>query len=100
MFELLILAGAVGSPPVDSALAACRPALERKAQGRIASIDVEAVRVTGSWVVIRGPLTAFIGMAPPALGSASTHHLIRAQYQYICWVRAGRVRRAVVDPLQ
>lgn len=97
MIDLLIgAAAAAHSPEVQQALTQCRPALARKAGGEINAIDADAARVTGDWVVIRGPMTVFIGEGPAAPGTATTHHLIRAQYDYACWVRDGRVRKTTL----
>jgi len=82
------------------ALQLCRPKLEQSAGGEIQTIDVLSERGTRSGIIISGRLTAFLGMGPPAPGSASTHHLIRADFNYICEVRAGRVRYASARPFQ
>ncbi|HEX8842699.1 MAG TPA: hypothetical protein VF757_10435 [Sphingomicrobium sp.] len=82
------------------ALQLCRPRLERSAGGQIQTIDVNSERSTRTGLVISGRLTAFIGMGTPATGAASTHHLIRAQFDYICEVRSGRVVSASAKPLE
>ena len=74
------------------ALARCRSALAREAGGEIGTINVERSRVRRGWTTIDGRLTAFVGMGPPASGSASAHHLVRANYRYSCSVRGIHVR--------
>jgi len=82
------------------ALKLCRPGLERQVGGEIQTIDVSSARSARSGLTIRGGLTAFLGMAAPQPGHASTHHLIRAEFTYSCKVRAGRVRHVAAKPLQ
>ena len=82
------------------ALQLCRPKLEQSAGGAIQAMDVGSVEPTRSGLIISGRLTAFLGMRPAPAGSARTHHLIRADYSYLCEVRAGRVIRATVKSLQ
>jgi len=82
------------------ALQLCRPRLEQSAGGQIQTIDVLSERSTRSGLIISGRLTAFLDMGPPQPGAASTHHLIRADFNYVCEVRAGHVRYASVKPFQ
>jgi hypothetical protein len=89
----LALGVAILASRTDAALAACRPALARKAGGDIAEIAVATSSVSGKQRIIRGPMTVFIGMAKAPTGQASTHHLIRANYHYSCWTRHGAVVR-------
>ena len=102
MLDLLFLL--MARPPVPEtrahALQLCRPRLERSAGGQIQTIDVSSERSTRSGLIVSGRLTAFIGMGPPPPGSASTHHLIRAQFDYVCEVRSGRVFSASAKPLE
>lgn len=100
MLPILIalgLAAATGNP--DPALAPCKAALERKAGGQIDSIDVQSVHVRRNGRTISGRLTSFAGMSPPPLGSASAHHLIRAEFSFTCRVAGGRVREARLNPV-
>ena len=92
----LLLASAMIAHAVadDRTLALCKPALERKAGGEIATVAVTSSRSGRSGRTIEGRLTAFVGMGPPAPGSASTHHLIRTEYDFRCRVRGGHVREA------
>jgi hypothetical protein len=97
---IAILAAAMLAPQPASAkaaLALCRPALARKAGGDIATIGVDRSIVRGNSTTITGRMTVFIGMGPPAPGSASAHHLIRAEYSYGCVVRGGKVRRTTLS---
>jgi hypothetical protein len=98
---VLILAQAVAAQAAQAngALELCRPVLARKAGGEIATIEVESVRAASRGRTIEGRLSAFLGMGPPPPGSASTHHLIRAEFTYRCRVRGGRVREARLNPL-
>jgi hypothetical protein len=100
MLGLLIAAVSVVNPASDDAsLALCKPVLARKAGGEIANIDVTSSRAERNGRRISGRLTAFLGMGPPAPGSASAHHLIRADFTFHCRVAGGRVREAAVNPL-
>lgn len=82
---------------VAQALRLCRPKLESRVSGEISAIDVDASLATKGWTVIRGPMRALIGMGEPGPGHASTHHLIRADYDFICWVNDSRVRKTIVN---
>jgi len=95
----LFIAMAVAAHPAStrSALALCRPALARKAEGEIATIDVATRKVRGRSTTITGRVTVFVGMARPAPGTASAHHLIRADYEYACVVRGGKVRKTTLS---
>lgn len=104
MLTLLIAAATVVQPAdsaaIASALALCRPKIETRLPGKIATIDVDNSLSSGGWTVIRGPLTAFLGMGDPEPGHASTDHLIRAQYDFICWVNDTRVEKVVINQKQ
>lgn len=98
----LILAAATAVQPADSASVAaalqlCRPQLERRVSGDISAISVDASLGEQGWTVIRGPMVALIGMGEPEPGHASTHHLIRAEYDFLCWVKFGRVQKIIVN---
>jgi hypothetical protein len=97
----LLLAAATAQPAdsasVAEALRLCRPGIESRVSGDIGSIQVDASLAAKGWTVIRGPMTALIGMGEPAPGHASTHHLIRADYDFICWVDDSRARKIVVN---
>jgi hypothetical protein len=100
MIALLAAAAAAGQPAgaeaVAEALQLCRPRLEKRVSGEISAIDVKASLAVRGWTVIRGPMTALIGMGEPGPGHASTHHLIRAEYDFICWVNDSRVQKMIV----
>jgi len=94
-------AAAAGTrPAVSAAVDVCRPILARKAGGEISAIEVTSFRLGRKEIAVTGRLIAFLGMSPPPPGSASAHHLIRAQFTYRCTVRRARVRSASVAPLQ
>jgi hypothetical protein len=88
---------AQGPPSANSALALCRPALARKANGDIAELNIERSVVRGNATTVTGRITVFVGMGAPVAGSASAHHLIRAQYGYRCVVRSGKVRTTTLS---
>jgi hypothetical protein len=83
----------------DPAVELCKPALAHKADGEIATINVDSTKIRGSRTTITGRLTAFQRMGPAPAGSARTHHLIRFDFTYRCTVKRGRVREAAVNPL-
>lgn len=82
----------------EAALNLCRPILERKAEGEISRINVRSSHANRNGQIIEGRFTAFIGMAAPGPGSASTHHLIRTDFDFRCRVSRGRVRDARINP--
>lgn len=94
---MLLLAAASPAHYSKATLGVCRPALARKAGGEIDRITIEKSTRWRSTKILHGRLTVFVGMGPPAAGSASAHHLIRAEYHYGCWVRNGRVRKTTID---
>jgi len=70
MLALLIASSAAAnSPQVRTAVDLCRPVLARKAGGEIATIDVTAFTVGRKEIAVRGRVTIFAGMGPPAAGS-------------------------------
>lgn len=86
-----------GGTAVADALRLCRPNLESRISGEISAINVDASLALDGWTVIRGPMRALIGMGEPGPGHASTHHLIRADYDFICWVHDRKVRKLEVN---
>ena len=98
---MLSLILAMTTPPgADTALALCRPALARKAEGEIATISIASSEVHRSERVIRGELTAYLGRQIAGPGTAVPHHLIRATFDYGCWVKSGRVRKTTLKQPQ
>lgn len=99
---MILLALAVFSAePVadaDDALRICRPALARKAGGDIQTVSATATRKTRHGITVTGQLTAFIGMGPPQPGSASAHHLIRGDFDFLCRIKGMRVVKTTVSP--
>jgi hypothetical protein len=93
-----LMASASAIPSIDDLLHICRPALARRAGGDIQMISPTSMRKSGSGYVIEGKLTAFVGMAPPEAGSASAHHLIRADFDFACRTAGRNVRQATVTP--
>lgn len=96
-----ILAGqSAGGNDISKALQLCRPAIAKQVSGGIGTIDVDGSLSSAGWTAIRGPMTAFLGMGKPAPGHASTDHLIRVDYSFICWVRGGKVAKVDVERLK
>jgi hypothetical protein len=95
MIAILLLAASLHSPAESHAVELCKPALARKAGGVIDRITVTSA-TAGKTTVIRGALTVLIGMPPAPAGSASAHHLIRADYHYSCSTRRGRIVRTTL----
>jgi hypothetical protein len=92
-FMILMLLGSASLSPslVGSDLVGqCDAALARKAGGEVDSMTVTSTTRHRSDIIIRGRLTVFLGMATAAPGSASAHHLIRADYGFECSGRYGR----------
>ena len=104
MFSLALALSLAAQPAddksVDAAMQLCRPELEKKILTNINSIEPQASIAAGGWTVVRGGLTALIGMGEPAPGHVSAHHLILAQYDFICWVNDSHVEKIVVNRLR
>jgi len=100
MFFLLSAVAASTSFDANDALRLCRPVLASKAGGDIQAISTTSVRKDGRGFTLKGKLTAFIGMGPPAAGSASTHHLIRANFDFRCSTVGRNVGKATILPRQ
>ena len=96
----LLLLSASGLASSSDVLNLCKPVLARKAGGEISTISVTWSHPERRGWKIGGRMTAFLGMGPPAPGSASAHHLIRAEFSFRCRVRKGRVSEAAVNPLR
>ena len=96
---LLILSGLLASTGAysDDALQLCRPTLARKAGGEIQTIGATSVRKIRGGYAIAGNMTVFIGMGTPQPGSASAHHLIRADFDFSCRTTGRKVRKATVS---
>jgi hypothetical protein len=45
-------------------------------------------------------MRALIGMGDAPARSARTHHLIRADYDFTCWIKHNRVKKIVVNRLR
>lgn len=100
MLALLIASSAAAnSPQVRTAVDLCRPVLARKAGGEIATI-VTAFTVGRKEIAVRGRVTIFAGMGPPAAGYASAHHLVRSEFNYRCTIERAKVRSASLKPVQ
>lgn len=94
----ILMANASAIPSVDDVLKICRPALARKVGGDIQMISPTSMRKDGRGYLIKGKLVAFVGMAPPQAGSASAHHLIRANFDFGCRTAGRNVRHTTVTP--
>jgi len=95
LFVTSIIAAHASS--TSTALKVCRPAIARKAEGEIAEISVSRSYEAGATRLVRGQVTIYVGMGPPAKGSASAHHLIRSTYDFSCSVRGKRVRSVTLS---
>ena len=100
----LMLAAAIAAQPtndesVDPALQACRTKLAKQVSGDISAITADASSETRGWTVIRGSMRALIGMGDAPAGSARTHHLIRADYDFTCWLKHNQVKKISVNRL-
>lgn len=84
----------------DEAVNLCRSQLARKVGGDIQDVTATSLRKSGHVSTLKGEVTAFIGMGPPQSGSASAHHLIRAEFEFRCKISGGRIRRVTVSPRQ
>jgi hypothetical protein len=101
----LTLAAAMAVQPAQNpstqaaALQLCRAKLAKRISGEITAVDVKSsLRRRGS-TVINGSATALIGMGEPGSGYAGTHHLIRAEYSFICRADDTRVRKITINRL-
>ena len=99
MMIALLLASTASAhvPGTSAAMQLCRPAIARKAEGEIQVISVSRSYASRRTRLVRGQVTVFVGMTAATPGSASTHHLIRATYDYSCSVRSGRVRTVILS---
>jgi hypothetical protein len=87
------------NPLAQAALQLCRAKLAKRISGEITAVDVKSsLRRRGS-TVINGSATALIGMGEPRSGYAGTHHLIRAEYSFICRADDTRVRKITINRL-
>ncbi len=93
-----LMASASAIPSVDDVVQICRPVLARKIGGDIQTISQTSMRKSGKGYVVKGKLMAFVGMAAPQAGSASTHHLIRANFDFRCRTAGKNVRETTVTP--
>ena len=84
---------------VEAAIELCRPKLEKHILTDINSLAPQSSLAVNGWTVVRGSMIALIGMGEPAPGQVSTHHLIRAEYEFICWVHDSQVSKIVVNRL-
>ena len=95
----MLLGGLLASAGLDSddALKLCRPALARKAGGEIQTIGATSVRKVRGGQTVSGKMTVFVGMGEPKPGAASAHHLIRADFDFVCRIAGRNVRKTTVS---
>jgi hypothetical protein len=87
------------TPSAQAALQLCRPKLAKRLSGEITAVEIKSsLRRRGS-TVINGSVIALIGMGQPGSGYAGTHHLIRAEYSFICRADDTRVRKITINRL-
>ena len=100
----LALAAAAAEPAdaasLGSALQLCRTALSKRLGSDVQAIDADSSNVSHGWTVIRGPMIAFIGMGEPRPGEVKAPHLIRAEYDFICWVNSNQVKKITVNRIR
>lgn len=100
----LILAAAATAPVsgnrLADALQLCRPQLAKRISGDISAVRAEAASSNGRTTSVRGSITALIGMGEPEPGFASTHHLIRAEYRFICRITDSRVKKISINRIR
>jgi hypothetical protein len=99
----LSLSAAQAVPAASASHAAadlCRAKLERRIPGEIGQMSTDWAVKSGRTRIVRGTITALIGMGEPGPGQASAHHLIRATYRYSCSVRGSRVRKASLTRIE
>jgi hypothetical protein len=94
MILMLLAATLSQAPPRSDMVKLCKATLARKAGGDVDKLTVASTTTSRSGTMLTGRLTVFVGAAPASPGSASPHHLIRADYGFECLVRHGRIRRA------
>jgi hypothetical protein len=100
----LILAAAMAvqppeNPSAQAALQLCRTKLEKRLSGDITSVEIKSSLRRRGTTVINGSVVALIGMGQPRSGYAGTHHLIRAEYSFICRADDTRVRKITINRL-
>ena len=88
------------NPSAQAALQLCRTQAREAPFGRHhrRSTMKSSLRRRGT-TVINGSVTALIGMGQPGSGYAGTHHLIRAEYSFICRADDTRVRKITINRL-
>jgi hypothetical protein len=87
------------NPSAQAALQLCRAKLAKRLSGEITAVDVKSSLRRRGTTVINGSATALIGMGAPRSGYAGTHHLIRAEYSFICRADDTRVRKITINRL-
>jgi len=87
------------SPAIDRALETCKPALARQAGGAIQAIEVRLARRVRSDLQLKGEMIVFLGMGSAPPGAATTHHLIRSVFTFVCETRRNNFRSSSVTPL-
>jgi hypothetical protein len=97
----LTLAAAISTQPaqntsVEAALQLCRPKIAKRISGEISAVAVQASSTPPGWIIIRGSARALLGMGQAGSVYARTHHLIRTDYEFICWVADTHVRKISV----
>jgi hypothetical protein len=92
LLGILAAAAATAAPSasVAAARSLCTPVIASRGGGQVDGMEVTASAASRGWIVIRGETILFIGAAASRPGAASPHHLIRAAYEFTCWVRGGR----------
>jgi hypothetical protein len=100
MIALLFAFGTSQASPPAQALALCKTALQREANGEIATMDVGQSRSDHGRLTIEGRITAYARMGPAPAGTARAHHIGRFELSYRCEITHGRVRKVRLNPAE
>jgi hypothetical protein len=88
--------GVAAHPSMDPT-SLCASAIERKMKTAMLNRSFDANDQVDHWTIIQGRFATAEGMPPASPGYASTHHLIRIDHHFICWIRSGRVKKLTID---
>ena len=92
IFLLAIAISPVPSSPADvRAIAVCRAKLQARIEGDVSAVEPESILKSGHLTIVRGRVTALVGMGDPGSGFAKAHHLIRESYHFKCSVQSSHV---------
>lgn len=84
------------NPPGTESAELCRSALARRLSLKIGSITVDSGTRDKGWKILRGSISGYRPPKPPAPGMAAPLHVVSEDYDYVCWLRGGSVRKTTV----